>query len=313
MSKLPMITVPVGRFLIDLPEQASFSFGRHTYNDAGDHICSFEAVGMEDLFASVAAEAHKLETAEKGDKSLLKLYNPGRMTESQTIHYWKGPPDEAEVIWIKSFYWKEGLCAILEAPSEQDPAEIEKVEKSLDASFESLKPRTFSEIPTGPGFCIESAYFQGEPPERPWENASIMVQLKDHPDIHLKFSTATVDAYRGESDSLLFRMNPEHPPHIPESHDLRFRKRQVGPYRGEEVVSRVTELNQTTGHTFQWEAMGPGESATEPALTLQMVTGYGDPAVDSSLPEVDALALWDRILDSIRYRGPLPPGSRKDL
>ena len=265
---------------------------------------------MEDLFHSVAAETQKLESANKEDRSLLKLYNPGRMTESQTIHYRKGPPEEAEEIWIKSFYWKEGLCAILEAPSGLDPAEIEKVEKSLDASFESLKPRTFSEIPTGPGFCIENAFFPGEPPARPWENASIMVRLHDHPDIHLKFSTETVDPRRSESDSLLFRMNPGHPPHIPGTYKLRFQKRLVGPYLGEEVVSRVTELNETIGHTFQWEAMGPGDSATEPALTLHMVTGFGHPPVDSSLPEPEALALWDRILNSIRYRGPVPPSSR---
>jgi hypothetical protein len=84
---------------------------------------------------------------------------------------------------------------------------------------------------------------------------------------------------------------------------LRSGARKIGPNEGEEHLERMTSENGTESHLFIWEAQGLVNRWDLPQIRIEMSTGRGPKAPeDSSLSDADALRLWDRILDSWRWR-----------
>jgi hypothetical protein len=134
------------------------------------------------------------------------------------------------------------------------------------------------------------------------------MEFPSHPDVFVRFCTDTVNEASANGRKLLERAGKYSPLEwMIGVRRIRARERQVGPYQGQERVKRVRELNGKVGYTFMWEYMGQPNSATAPAMMLEMMTGYADPPVHSSLSGKQALALWDTMLDSIRYRVPETP------
>jgi hypothetical protein len=74
---------------------------------------------------------------------------------------------------------------------------------------------------------------------------------------------------------------------------------------GEEVLERVHEFNGNYVHSFMWELIhNKTDIVFTPLMSFELSTGHGQPgtAVDSSLTDAEALALWDKMLSSLRLR-----------
>jgi hypothetical protein len=88
---------------------------------------------------------------------------------------------------------------------------------------------------------------------------------------------------------------------------LRFGKHPVGPIQGEEIcIAGKTYDGKRRTYRFEWENPGVPNSRTAPLLTASLLYG-GAPIEHPGAPapfasDTDALATWDRFVNSIRIR-----------
>lgn len=303
------ITLPVGRFLIDVPENAVISWGRQGFEIAGAFIDTFQIESPEILYDLMKEESNTYDIShELGGRQLEKLVK-GNNDNSWFICYWEKINWKGKYIEIKGYFWKNGRAFIFKNNSENDPKAIDERIKLLEKLADRLFTRTPREIPKGPGFCIEEAYFQGGPSDDPSEHIAMHIRLPSHPDVFMRFTTDIVSWHVASSPGLRERNaeSLERLMLLSGIRQLKADERQVGPYLGYEVIDRIREYNFTVGYSFMWEYSGVGKSAQSPALLFQMMTGEADPPVSSSLTRKEAFDLWDRMLNSIRYRVPGNP------
>lgn len=176
--------------------------------------------------------------------------------------------------------------------------------KVLEADFARIRIRDNAEVPKEAGFCFDGAMFLGEPLPSPNEHIALHASFPSNPDVFVRFCTDTVHGV--PNDNLLDRnartascLDPVFGIRL-----VRARDRVVGGYHGQELVKRYRESNLKVGYSFRWEYPGRFGDAKAPILSLEMMTGHANPPVNSSLRLKDAMALWDTMLDSIRYREP---------
>lgn len=169
------------------------------------------------------------------------------------------------------------------------------------------------EIPRESGFCIGHAMVR-DPYEHP-ENESVVMfaGVPGHPDVNIVLSSmAGTDPTPGllarhaastERQPVFMRLAFTH---------LREHSRTINGLTGDELVMRVLEPNFTTGYSFQWEMAGRQDDIYAPLLTLELESGInpaaGGKPVQSTLSEEAMFDLWDRIASSIRLR-PTEPES----
>ncbi|WP_198115303.1 T6SS immunity protein Tli4 family protein [Massilia rhizosphaerae] len=307
-----MKTVCVGRYLIDVPNQATVGLSREMISGFTiDAVQEPEAV-----FRERVAEREAMIGARKTVDSA----QPGGMVEARdlrvpgligrtfiygrdrTYGFEGGRRVDVDWVSVESHAHLGGLSLTLSMKyASEDDAKL------AETLLAQLRLRDEHEIPTVPGFCIEQAIFVEPLPSHSNEQVAMSLGLPDHPDLSLVFfslaggkpapgllaRTAEVDA-AATADELL-RVSK-----------LREGKRSVNGIDGEEVLERVRELNFTTGYGFNWEVSGTDDNLLRPFLSLELLTGNserpGGKPVDSSLHEDAVLALWDTISSSIRLR-----------
>jgi hypothetical protein len=163
-------------------------------------------------------------------------------------------------------------------------------------------------IPTEPGFCFGPGMLLDPIPASAAEKIVMFASFPRHPDVALAFNTMA--GLTVAWPSLLKRRAKvvADRPITLRSHfsTLRAGPRLVHGLAGEEMATRVTELNSSTAYGFDWELPGTEDDLLLPAAHLEMSIGNspagGDAAVQSSLHQEAALALWDKILSSLRVR-----------
>ena len=93
--------------------------------------------------------------------------------------------------------------------------------------------------------------------------------------------------------------------------NLRAAPRTIGGVTGDEVVTRVAEMNDTVGYSFCRKVAGTADNVFVPHFVLQMSTGEGsDGPVPTSLSQDAAMALWGKLSSSIRFH---QAGGRKGV
>jgi hypothetical protein len=307
-----MKTVCVGRYLIDVPNQATVGLSREMISGFTiDAVQESEAV-----FRERVAEREAM----IGARGTVDSAQPGGMVEARdlrvpgligrtfiygrdrTYGFEGGRRVDVDWVSVESHAHLGGLTLTLSMKyASEDDAKL------AETLLAQLRLRDEHEIPAVPGFCIEQAIFVEPLPSHSNEQVAMSLGLPDHPDLSLVFfslaggkpapgllaRTAEVDA-AATADELL-RVSK-----------LREGKRSVNGIDGEEVLERVRELNFTTGYGFNWEVSGTDDNLLRPFLSLELLTGNserpGGKPVDSSLHEDAVLALWDSISSSIRLR-----------
>jgi hypothetical protein len=281
-------TLCVGRFLVDVPEQAETSF-------CGEMIQGFEMDTVEENDASF----HDRITAREFeiDARPMDAENPGGIVEARNLNV-------SGMIGRVLVYGRDDTYGF------ENGHRVDSKWVSVEAHahfFKRLRVRDENEIPSEPGFCVWRALFAGPLPQHETEHITLHLGLPGHPDMGL-FLDITPGG--GPGNTLLERVaETDAESSIDELMrvtKLRSGKRSFNGFDGEEDVERVRELNLTTGYSFTWESRGFAYDLSRPFLTLSMETGTnprpGGKPVDSSLHEDAALALWDGILSSIRLR-----------
>lgn len=311
INQIKMQTVCVGRFLIDVPDDAQISYrpaflsGWSIYSDAEETDAAF----AERL--SATETKHQAAKNERGESSLelVKVIDAGGVFGK---------------IFVHSRFWTHGF----ENGKRVDStfAAVDASVRSRDVSFDfameigddedvkellqlvpQLEPRPDKAIPSKSGFCFDGALLRDPLTADQNERVSVSIGLKGHPDVAIALNTM---AGLNPDPGLLERDDKNN---VKQSNPSNFKtvrkgKRAIGVIPGEEVLELVIEPNGTRSQLFMWESLSQKDSVYRPELILEMHTGHGKPGnpINSSLTDARALALWDRISGSLRLR-PVQP------
>lgn len=313
-----MQTVCVGRMLIDLPAEAQYRF-------LGEKISGF-SIGA---FAE-SAEAFSARLAEREAEIRAKPDRLGGGNNLEVVRDVKTDSGLVGKIFMHERVVTEGSAYTssgerhyryedftLEAHVHGDGIAIEasgdefrqEALENLVKLVHQFVANPGNRIPTEPGFCLDQAYVRDPLRAAQGERAVMVAGLPSRPDIEIKFDT-TAGTKPGKG--LLERAAASHA-RAPLIISARFAKlraapRTVGGLTGDELVEQVVEENFSIIYGFRWEVNGTEDDVFVPDVRLMMKTGSGDDGpVPSSLSQPAALALWDRIISSIRIRPTQPP------
>ena len=315
-----MKTVCIGRFLIDLPAETRFEL-RGPRIDGLD-ISSFDE-SEADFKMRVAQREAKLRatpdrlggnrnvesaTEVKTENGVVgKIFVHGyTVREGTQLRGLELERYRDEGIALEAMVHGQGMSFTL-AANNYNPDIIE----NLPRLVAKLVPNPQNQIPTEPGFCIDRAWFRDPLTADQGEEVMMSAQLPSHPDFEFlailaagnKPSSPGLIERTADSDATLtlgekMRIS-----------NLRASPRMIGGITGDEVVTRVAEMNDTVGYTFWWEVPGTADNVLVPHFVFKMTTGEGNnEPVSTSLAEDAAMALWDKISSSIRLR---PAGRNK--
>jgi len=173
----------------------------------------------------------------------------------------------------------------------------------------SLYLRAPDEIPTEEGICNEYAFQRS-----PGDEASIGgagLHMAALPDVVFSVFSNTHSSTEGENGygllQLMKNQQTKLGPLYPKITILRAAKRKVHDWEGEETLLR----NEDGSHEFRWMLVDKRRSVAYPAwldVTMYDKVNYDQvgAAAKASLNDEEALALWDKLLESLKFRVAVP-------
>ncbi|CAJ0706407.1 hypothetical protein LMG19089_04096 [Ralstonia edaphis] len=183
--------------------------------------------------------------------------------------------------------------------------------KELGRLLHGLRARKNTEIPTAPGVCIDHGFIADSSGSFQ-EIFGVGIDLPSFPDVSfsiLSNKDASTDGDPGLIERHYDAMGKVTPTGVTR---LQLGKREVNGWKGEQVLLRRDGIEKGVfAHEFLWASIGKSGSALNPAsVDIQLNTGVKASrtlAQPSSLTDEEALALWNRLLDSVRFRVNAPP------
>ena len=315
-----MKTVCIGRFLIDMPEETRLEL-------RGPRIDGFDISSFDESEADFQARLAQREATLRakpdqfgGNKNLksvreVKTDNGGvgkifvhgyTVVEGTRNRGLELERYRDEGVALEAMLHGRGMSFSV-AAGDYNPDIIE----NLPRLVAKLVPNPHNQIPTEPGFCIDRAWFRDPLTPNQREQVMMSAQLPSHPDFEFlailaagnKPSSQSLIERTADSDAALTLWEKMR------ISNLRAAPRMIGGITGDEVVTRVAEMNDSVGYTFWWEVPGDPDNVLVPHFVFQMSTGEGNhEPVPTSLSEDAAMVLWDKISSSIRLR---PAGPNK--
>jgi hypothetical protein len=309
MSK-NMKTFCVGRFLIDIPADATVSY-RSAFISGWD-ITSDPEESESQFAARLEEKEAKLRTTnnKSGEQNLeathLITSDPTRgkvfvFARTRTHGFENGKRVDDEFVSIDALVRSRAVSFDFSASylDSQDSSRLIQL-------ISQLREQQSGEIPSESGFCFERGIVLDPLTAKQAEGVTMFVSLKGHPDISIAFSTA---AGRTPAKTLLERTREAEsqfsPSELGRFVKLREGGRAINGVNGEETLEKVHEFNGAIGHNFIWETLRNGkDNVMSPYLILEMSSGHapGGGSVSASLGDSEAIVLWDAISSSLRIR-----------
>jgi hypothetical protein len=236
-----------------------------------------------------------------------------------------GPGPAPHVTWIRSFEDKYAKASGLEGfdiyyvlpPHIFNPGDaISSGERSYEQVLahtlhvaRALRLRQPDELPLEEGLCHEYAFQRLAGAEGSISSAGLHIAAL--PDVVFSVFSNTGGSVDGENGyGLIQRMENQKKKlgaDYPKCTLLRAAKRKIHDWEGEETLFR----NEDGSHDFRWLAIGIRNSVARPAkldVTLYDKVRYDmiGGADQASLSDEEALALWDKLLESLKFRVAVP-------
>lgn len=312
-------TVCFGRFMVDIPASAQVSWGEAQV-PLRTWVYADQADELEQLVAEREAE---LKSKARFPRSAgLSLY----------IETLSGPLPEQKMVRSQAEFDSEGMYRIDSyfklgphlVVGEGYPLKDDggRTITRLNDIGSRLRVREPGVMPTEAGVCLEGAFLLDAPPGenrrfRP-EHIRVGFRFSEFPDVHFSIYTAAKSRLI-ESDELKGRVGRAERLALltgqlslfEMSKTLRKGDRKIATVSGYEVLARMPEpLHQGGSHEFRFGSVSAVADPTRPLFDIWMQTGVkGNDArqVASSLSDAEAVALWDRIVSTIRLRPVSPP------
>lgn len=311
-----MRTICIGRFLIDLPEEANVELREMSID--GFQIVSFDEQAA-DFQARLLQRETRLRTApdrlerRKSLESVRDVKTANGVVGKIFVHSWtvsegtraRGLEQERyryERIAVEALVHADGMSYEIGS----DGYDTDRVD-DLPKLIAKLVPNRGNRAPQEPGFCVYNAWFRDPLAADQNERLKMRAELPRHPDIDLRLDlmagaspqgpgllARSAEAYKWRSYAEKKRISR-----------LRAAPRTIDGLTGDEVVDEVEALNNVFVQDFRWEVDGTADKVFIPRLTVTMKTGGAvNGPVPSSLSQEAAIALWDKIKSSIRFHTP---------
>lgn len=295
-----------GRYVLDVPEEAQFILG---YQEMPAKIITHEnATGKEkDL-----VEAFRKETLKEDPEAEFATLIAGPVPNSLVQRYFASP-------YLKSV-GGEGIISFVPAGnhvfefgwgSGREESADQIIRESADIA-RNLRARDNAEVPKGPGACIDLGFI-AETTGKFQEIFSAGVYFPSLPDLSFSVMSnknASTDGPNGvgiiERHEAAMRDQGVVFPADAELARLRIGKHIVNGWNGEEVLLRHNGKDGVIIHEFMWEVIGKTGDLRHPAsVDINLDTGVAANtkyATKGSLTDDEAVALWDKLLSSLRFR-----------
>ena len=317
IDKLFEKTKPVcfGRFVMDVPASATVVPGPQAF---GGDIQTLEK-GSQSIKLLASAKATQLEKIphEEESGSLLRNSIDGPTPGSRVLQF-RATSTATRVmdVWAyhnappQAFLYKTGT-----APSEGRTLDTEMREITYVATH--LRPRDPSDIPTDPGVCLDVGFIADDSGKFQ-EIFGVGLRFAEWPDVSFSVSSnkdadqgESFEARRAEAKRAALLVAPL-ATLFNQVKTLREGKLKVQQGQGSEALfrrpmSKDDDNGQGVWHEFLFEYAGKQYDHHNPSWDASLITGVANNNAGStaaSLTDDEALALWDRLMASVRLRVP---------
>ena len=302
-------TVCFGRFVIQVPATATVVYGP---SEVDTPIEYFEGHGarIEEYIAMRLSEVEEeRQFLLKSDLPKLPLF--GKVIDGarpgQKIVF--GSKDRVGYA-VHSFVRTENDLFVQHVDSIQPD---ENIVGTFNQVASHLHSRSDEQIPAEPGVCIQGGFVPLEPE---YERVTIGIRFHEISDVHI-----SIDAHKNqqylpeESGPGALRAKAKVAAEgaglgatFARTKILREGARQIATWNGEEVALRTPAYKADKSvHEFRFHSAGSARNSLRPELDIRLdsgITGNKKASVDPSLTDEEALALWDRVVMTIRVRRP---------
>jgi hypothetical protein len=302
-------TVCFGRFLMQIPATATIVYGPAEVETSIQYLEGQSDKVAEHVATRLAEVEEEREFLRKTDIPRLPLF--GKVIDGVV-------PGQKIVIGSKNRvgYAVHSFIPVgkdLFVQSVDSILPDEDIVSTINRVASNLRPRLGDEVPAEPGACIEAAFV---PLQHEYERVTIGVRLKEFPDVHF-----SVDVHKnlnyipaGNSPILLHEQAKEVAAAdglggvFARTKIIRQHERQLGIWKGEELALRAPQFKDNTdAHEFRYYSSGAVNDPLQPELDIRLDSGVKDDSkgkVKPSITDEEALALWDKLITTIRVRQP---------
>ncbi|WP_176058494.1 T6SS immunity protein Tli4 family protein [Paraburkholderia sp. BCC1876] len=306
MSESKTQTYCVGRFIVDMPPEAQVNgeSNEYIFGRIDSQKIQLDQAGFHQLVKQREADLPK--TLDQSHYKIAKSISVG-----PTAQIIAGSLD----LFGKTVYGFDatklgegGVLFNLHADPFQPNVFDSVLSRVKEQILGRLQSRSGNTIPNEAGFCIKDGFIPGDGKTDQYEDAGISFKFAKWPGILVSVSTTTV-AKAGEP-TLLQRVDDAPIPDnlknlVAQVKTLRKGRRDVNGRHGEELVSSLPTDTGYRLYRFRWEAQGDLDTPLKPTLIVELESGAvsdkGEP-VNPKLSEVEALALFDEVVNSLRLR-----------
>lgn len=290
----------LGRHLLDLPTGSTVDA---TFKVGGAKISTRRGISREE-FGDLRAGREASLMAQPHTPTGQRFVDRREFSDDRVlITSWLSP--NSTRMYLTELYALLPESQVLVVVEGESSAKLhDKTLQYFSSLAQSLRDRVPAEIPSVPGFCIDSVLVARSALNQ--EEVSATIRVPGRPGLMLSY-TAYVT---GKPDvDLLQRVSgvpPGYEGAVAAMKTLRRGERHIGPIRGQELLVRG-DSDGTRSYEFLWESQGQRASIEHPFLSLRMSTTdeSGPDGETMEAPFVDdkeALEVWDGILGSLRLR-----------
>ena len=297
----------IGRYAVEVPDETQQDFG---FQEIGAGFKHFRRADFDDPSSLLRAQWKEV------------LFE--NRTAEMASEIAEGPVAGARYVW---FYWSDYakrhdsrlLYGVMPAgdtlylyramTNRREGRPPEELFRRMTALMRGMRPWNGTEVPRQAGVCIHGAFIH-EPTHRFQEIMSSGFYFPSLPDVRFSVMSnknASVEGDNGKG--LLERVDEARREQIFYPYiTLRRGKRTLhGLWDGEEMLARRSD----GALLFDWEMVGqPRNVARPPWFVVGLRTRVADDKVgaakSSSLSDAQALRLWDRLLEGLKFRVAVP-------
>ncbi|WBS02233.1 T6SS immunity protein Tli4 family protein [Pseudoduganella sp. SL102] len=302
-----------GRYALQVPEDSELLWGEASFPS---RIRIIEG----DLLKARAQIVEDIAMLKRKYSSYEVIYNgSGPVESSLQIRYYEDEvAKEYNALYFDTYIVKNDLIFVL-GDSLGDRETQDLVARRQAAQARSLSLREDDEVPTSQGYCIEKAFMASDLyNDQEMVNAGLYIptlpdvtfSISSNKDAYSDLKKDDFDRMKREELGLLARIRGAQEiqgSRYPDRTVLREGRRAVQHWQGEESLVRRADGT----HDFEWCSIGTPKDVANPAeFSARMYTKVADnlvgAAAKSSLSDAEAIALWDKLLDGLKFRVKVP-------
>lgn len=303
-----------GRYAIEVPQEAQLIVGGATLASSGIEVVSG---GLEKAKHRADEKIRKVKF--EHNTAEVTYNGPGPITDSWQLRYFESEYHKADnTLFLETYISKGEITFVLDDAISKGETESEVIARQL-AHAKNLKLRAAEETPTEPGFCVEHGFM---PSDRYGDSEQIDagIYLPSLPDVTFSVSS-NQNAYEDYDNAEFEHMKRDELPLLariksaqktqgasyPKRDVLREGKRDVQHWHGEESLIRRPDGT----HDFEWAFVGTPKDVANPsefhaAMFTKVAHNMVGAAKKASVSNDEAVALWDKLLSSLKFRVKVP-------